>query len=578
MAPAGAEHSAWKLQRAIANTWAQSRGALLILNLLLYFICPVSAIAAPPRHHFRGPPYSNSTIIRLPKWHTNYIANSSLSTWGSTFTSGSRLVTMFPFDTAQGRPSPSQFSGFIFASHRPHNITALPSATNVTYRRDITTSISPSPKTRLKLGDKKATTTRHSTNISDNVTHYRNSTTSMSLSPSRFPSSTNMTHHQDHTTSISPSPHRSLKLGDQEATTIHHSVDIASWSTTLSSNSTLVNHEASSSHHSVSNISRPSFLSRNTTRTNQNITTADVSLAKTSSISPGSSSFTLPSSSSSRSHSSKTSLHTSSFPKISGPSSLSSKTRFTLHPASSSTATSRSSLASITPKSSTEQNSSVTSGPSSSTNKLPFSLPPGCKLTAFGNETYVLIPTERARKAHQQPTQAGAAGYGDDPLPSITSQAGAAGYDDSPSPSTTSQAGVDRYDHGAKNPEKPDPFDKRVIDDSPSAKTASIILGTMIGIVPTVLAFPIAWYEFSKWRLEKDEREKRIRKGPRNPAEEAQDVYATVKKGKWTERVALFLKDLWKWSPEPPKIPAWPTGSQRLIQMFEVSLHSRKLL
>ena len=576
MALAGAERSAWKLHRTIANTWAQSRGALLILNLLLYFICPVSAVAALPRHDFRGPSYSNSTIVRLPKWHTSYIANSSLSTWGNTITSGSRQLTMYPVDTAQGRPSSSQFQGFILASHRPHNITTLPSSANVTYRRDSTTSTSPSPGRYVKLGDQEATATPHSTNMSANTPHCRNSTTSMPPSPSRLPSSANMTYCRNGTTSISPSPNRYLKLSNRETTTTHRSTNITSLSTALSINYTLVNHEAGSSYHSVRNIYSPSFLSRNTTRTNYDITTADVSYARTSSLSPGSSSFTLPSSSSSRSHSSRTPLQTSSYPKISGPSSSSSRTRFTLPPASSSTAPSWSSSASITPKPSTTQTPAVTSGSSSSTNKLPFSLPPGCKLTAFGNETYVLIPTERARKVHQQPNSS----LG--PSPSTTSQAGAAGYDHDPSPSTTSQAGAAGYDQSVKNPKEQDPFDKKVIDHSPSSKTASIILGTVLGIVPTFMAFPIMWYEISRWRLEKDEREGKIRKGAKNPAEEAQEMYNTVKKGKWTKRLASWIKDVGAWNHKPKSNPPiWPTGAQRLIQKiqkYEVSLHWRRLL
>ena len=533
MALVGAECSAWKSQRAIANTWAQSRGALLILSLLLYFICPVSAIAAP-RHHFRGPPFSNSTIARLPKWHTRFIANSSLSTWGSAFTSGSRLVTMFPVDTALGRPSSSQFQGFIVASHRPHNIAAVPSTANVTYRRNSTTSISPSPSRHLQLSDQEAAMTSHSTNISTSVTHRRNSTISSSSSPSRY-----------------------LRLSDQEATKTRHSRNVASRSIRLWNNSTQANHRPSSSDYLVSNISRLSSLSRNTTRANDDITSADVSLAKTSSSYPSFSSFTLPSSSSSSSYAPMTPLHPGSFPKLSGSSSLSSTTRRSMTP-------SQSSLASVTPKPSTPA-PSVTPGPSLSSSKLPFSLPPGCKLTVFRNETYVLIPTERARMIHKQ-------------LPSTMSQAGAVGYDPGPSSSNTSQAGADRYD--TPNPPKPeDPFDKQVVKNSPSSRTASIILGSVLGIFPTVLAIPFTWYKWREWRLQVDEREGRIRKRPRNPAEEAQDIYDTVKKGKWTERVALWLKDLNEWDPKPkPTGHAWPSGAQKLMQMLEVSLHSRKLL
>ena len=544
MALVGAERSAWKSQRATANAWAQSRGALLILNLLLYFICPVSAVAALPRDHFRDPPYSNSTIVHLSKWHTRFIANSSFGTWGSTFASGSHLMTMFPVDTAQGRPSSSQFQGFILASHRPHNVTTLPSSANVTYRRDSTTSISTSSGRHLKSSDQQAATTSHSTNISANVTHRRNSTTS-----------------------LSPSPRRYLKFGNQEATKTRYYTNIPSRSIRLSNNSTQANYGHSSSHYSVSNIPRPSSLSRNTTRANYDITTAGVSLAKTSSISPGISSFTLPSSSPPRSHPSMTPLHTSSSPKPSGPSSFSSTTRATLPPASSSVASSQSSLASILPKALTPT-PSVTSGPSLSTNEHPFSLPPGCKLTAFGNETYIIIPTERARKVHQ-------------PSPSTIPQAGADGYGHGPSPSTTSQAGADGYDQIAKDPFQQDhpPLDQELIDHSPSSQTSTVILATVLGVVPTCFAFPYAWYKFRKWRLEKNKKEKKTREGPEDPAEEAQDMYKTVKKGKWTERLASWLKDVEEFNPKATKVtPIWPTGAQRLIQMIQVSLNVRKLL
>ena len=511
MALVGAKRSVWKLQRAIAFTWAQLQGPLLILNLLLYFICPVSAVAALPQHHTRGPSFSSSTNFRLPKWHTSFIANSSLSTWGSTFTLGSRLVTMISVGATQGLPSSSQFHKFLSASHLPHNITTLPASANVTHGRDSTEFISPSLSRHLKLGDQSVTKTRHSTN-----------TTSTSLR--------------------------------------------------LSSNSTQANHGASSAHYSVNNISRPSSLSKNTTRPND-ITQADVKRAKTSSNPRRISSVTLPSPPSSRSH---------------PPYSFPSKTRFTLPPASSSTSPGQSSLASVTPKPSTT-NQSVASDLSLSTNKLPFPLPPGCRLTAFGNETYVLIPTERARKAPQQR-----------PSPSRIPQAGADGYDHGPSSSTISQAGADGYDHRVPNPEgEPKPFDTKAVDKSPSVKIVAITLGVLVGFVPPMLAVPLIVYKFRDFEIEKEKkREKNRRKGPQDPAEEARDIYETAKEGKWTKKLALWHKALFKGWEEfdrekinpPPKPVIGPTAGQkwmlqkrlktlhRQLQKFEVSLHSRNLL
>ena len=505
MALVGAKHSSWKLKRAVAYTWAQLYGPLLILNLLLYFICPVSAVAALPQHHTRSPPFTSSTKFRLPKWHTSFIANSSLSTWGSTFISDSRLVTMNSVGATQGRPSSSQFHGFLAASHRRHNITTLPASAGVTYRRDSTDIISYSLSRNLKLGDQSVTKTRHSTNK-----------TSTSLRPS--------------------------------------------------SNSTQANHGVSSAHYSVNSISRPSSLSETTTRPND-ITQAEVKLAKTSST-PQSSSVTLPSSPSSRTH---------------PPYSFPSKTRFTLPPASSSKSPGQSSLASITPKPSTT-NQSVTSDLSPSTTKLPFPLPPGCRLTTFGNETYVLIPTERARKVpHQRPT------------PSRIPQAGADGYDHGPSSSTISQAGADGYDHRVPDPEgEPRPADKKAVDEGPSKKVVAITLGILVGFVSPMMAIPTMVWKFRKFEIEQEKRRKK--RGPQDPAEEARDIYEAAKEGKWTKRMALWLKALYKgwgefhYDQGQEKYLSAPSAGQkwwmhrrlkilhRQLLKYEVSLHSRNLL
>ena len=506
MALVGAKHSAWKLQRAIAYTWAQLHGPLLILNLLLYFICPVSAVAALPQHHTRSPPFTSSTKFRLPKWHTSFIANSSRNTWGSTVISDLHLVTMNSVGATQGRPSSSQFHGFLAASHRPHNITTLPASVGVTYRRDSTDIISYSLSRDLKLGDQSVTKTRHSTNK-----------TSTSLGPS--------------------------------------------------SNSTQANNGFSSAHYSFNSISRPSSLSEITTRPND-ISQAEVKLAKTSSISPQSSSVTLPSSPSSRSH---------------PPYSFPSKTRFTLPPASSSKLPGQSSLASITAKPSTT-NQSVTSNLSPSTTELPFPLPPGCRLTTFGNETYVLIPTERARKVpHQRPT------------PSRIPQAGADGYDHGPSSSTITQAGADGYDHRVPDPKGgPKPAEKEATDGGPSKKVVAITLGILIGFGFPMFAIPEMVWKFRKFELDREGKEK-IR-GPKDPAEEARDIREAAKEGKWTKRMALWFKALYRgwgefhYEQSHPKFLVAPSAGQkwmlqnrlkvlhRQMLKYEVSLHSRNLL
>ncbi len=522
MASARAEGPAWKLRRAIASPYSPLRGALLILNVLLYTICPVSAVAALPRDHFRGPPYSNSTTDSLPRWHNGSMANASLSTWGSTFASGSRLATRFSVDTTQGRPYTSPSRGLRFASHSPHNITNLPWSANATHRQGSTTSMSSSPSGYLKMGD-------HSPH---NITN--------------LPWSANATHRQGSTTSMSSSPSGYLKMGHQEPTTIHRSTDIASLSTTLSSTPKIAHQQSNSSHDSASGTSS---VSRKPTRAHGGITLKDVSLAKTSSISSSSPSSPLPSSSS-RSESSMTQHHTSNFPNLSRPSSTSSKT---LPPARSSTRPSQSSLASITPKSSRTPTPSVTSAPSSSSNTLPFSLPPGCKIATLGNQTYVLIPTERARRAHQNSTSSS-----------------------SLSPSATAQAGAAGYNHGGNNLGKPESFDNTVINHSPSTRTASIALGVTLGLFPTFLSVPILWYEFRKWRLEKYGG----KNGPQNPAEETSSMYDIVKKGKWTETLARWFKDFDEFTNDnPDKLKTVdPPKKVAKLKALEVSLHSWKLL
>ena len=562
MALPGAEGPVWKLQRAIANTYAPLRGVLLILNVLLYAICPVSAVAALPRDPFGSPPYYSSTTLRFPKWHTGSFTNSSLansttanstaansllSTWGSTFTSGSRLVTFFSVHTAQGHPSSSGFHRLHFASQSPQNISIKPLFANMTHRRDGTTPMSPSPSRYFRPGSHEATTTRHYTNLT-------------------------------------------------------------SWSTPILSSSTLVHQEANSSHHSASNASLPAFLGTNTTRAHHVIATADVSLAKNSSMSSGISS-TLPSwlSSGSRSftpssHSSSphgnitrahgniitadvsltnnssmssgvsfaplsplssrspsftSPLHTGSSSQVSGPSSFPSKARYGLPSASSSTNPSRSRSASITPKPSTTPTPSVTSNSSSLANNLTYSLPPGCKFATWENETFVLVPTERAKVAypHSTVTQAGAVGYDDDPAPyypgpppSSTHQAGAGGYNRGPASSKTSQAGAAGYPHPTPPAKDPVPnFGKELGNHGPSSRTLEIALGIMMGFFPMVIAIPLIMWDIERWRLEKDKKEGRIRRIPKNQAEDMQDIYDDIRNRKWNERLALWLDDFRGW-------------------------------
>ena len=614
MASARAESPARKLQRAIASPCSPLRGALLILNVLLYAICPVSAVAALPRDHFRSPPYSNSTTNYLPKWHNGSIANASLSTWGNTFASGPPLATGLLVDTTQGRPYISPSRGFRFASHSPHNFTALPWSANATHLRGSTTSMSSSPSRCFKSVDttqgrpyispsrgfRFASHSPHNFTAlpwSANATHLRGSTTSMSSSPSRcfksvdttqgrsytspsrglhfashsphnitnLPWSANATHRQGSTTSMSSSPSRYLKFGGQKAPTTHDSTNIASLSSKRSRSPGLAHHQSSPSHQSASDPSRSSFASRSTTRAHSGTASTDVSLAIASSIPSGSLS-SQPPSSSSRSKSFTTPHHTSNSPHLSGRSSSSSKTTLTSHPARSPTSPSQSSSASITPRSSTTPTSSVTSDPSSSSNTLPFSLPPGCTITTVGNETYVLIPTERARKPYKQYT----------PSSSL-------------SPSATAQAGAAGYNHGGgQPPDKPESFPDKVVDnDSPSTRSAAIALGVVLGVMPHMISVPIMWLRWREWRVKKYVGESDAE--PKSAAEECQVMYEAVKQGKWTKRLSLWFKDFNEFcnfapdklatvDPPNPKRAAKLKAKAEKLKALEVSLHSRQSL
>lgn len=532
MALPATEGSVWKLQRATPSTYAPLRGTLLILNVLLYTICPVSAVAALPRDSPRGPPYYESTTVGSPKWHTGFftnssftnssIANSSLSTWGSTFTSGSRLVTLFSVHTAQEHLSSSEFHRLPFASHGPQNISALPLTANVTHRRDSTTPMSPSPSRYLRPGHHGATTTRHHTNL----------------------------------TSWSAPTLRSPTLVYQAANSSHHSASNASPPASLSGNTTRAYHDiatdlslanrssmsslpswSSSGPRSLTPSSHSSSLHGNITRAHGNITAAGISLAKTSSMPAGVSPTPL-SPLSSRLQSFTSPLYTGNLIPVSGPSSIPTKVRYAVPPASSSTNPSRSSLASITPKPSTTPTPFVISDPSSSANNLTFSLPPGCKVSTFYDETFILIPTDRARMAYPHPTNL--SGPSDSTVPQTRTTHRHPG----PSSSTTSQAGAAGYPHTM--PKKPPPPDS---GPAPSKRTMEIALGICLGLFPTYLALPIAMMDFSNWRAARDRKEGRVRKIPKyDPAEEMLAILEDVTELKWNKRLALFLEDFRGWS------------------------------
>ena len=571
MALRGAEGPVWKLPRAFANTYAPLRGVLLILNVLLYAICPVSAVAALPRDPLSSPPYYNSTTLRFPKWHTGSFANSSfanstivnsssLSTWASAFTSGSPLMTFFSVHAAQGHPSSSGFHRLPFASHNRQIISTLPLHANVTHRRDSATPMSPSPSRYIRPGSHEATTTRHYTNLTSWSTPNLHISTLVHLEA-------NSSHHS----AGNASPPASLS---RNTTRAYHDVatadlSLANTSFISSGISSTLPSWSSSGPYSFALLSHSSSLRGNITRAHGNITTADVPLAKNSSMSSSVSSTPL-SSLSSMSQPFTSPLHTSSSTQVSGPVSIPSKARYGLLLASSSTNSCRSSSASITPKASTTTTPSATSDPSSLANNLTYSLPPGCKFATWEDQTFVLVPTERARMAY--------------PHPSFSSGS---------SPSTTSQAGAAGYPHG-KPPDKTSPsFDKQIGDSGPSAKTMGLALGLLIGLFPMALAVPIMMWDLEKYRLEVDKKEGRIRKIPKNQAEDMQDIYDQIRNRKWNERLAVWLEDFRGWNRQLSDI-RFPTLSEKTkkkdakrdklirrilrINSYQVSHCSRQLL
>ena len=538
----GTEGPVWKLQPVTPSTYAPLRGVLLILNLLLYAICPVSTIAALPRGSPRGPPYYESTTVGSPKWHTGFftnssftnssIANSSLSTWASTFTSGSRLVTLFSVHTAQGHPSSSELHKIPFASHGSRSISNLPLTANVTHRRDSKTPMSPSPSRYLRPGHHEATTTGHHMNLT--------SWSTPSLrSPTRGYQEANSSHHS----ASNASPPVSLR---RNTTRTYHAIatdlSLANRSSISSGISSTLPSWSSSGPRSLTPSSHSSSLHGNITRAYGNITVVGISLAKTSSM-PADVSSTPLSPLPSRLQSFTSPLYTSNLIPVSGPPSIPSKARYAVSPASSSTNPSRSSQASITPKPSTTPTPVVISDPSSSANNLTFSLPPGCKLSTFYDETFILIPTERARMADPHPTALSG------PSDSTVSQTRTAHRHPGPSSSTTSQAGAAGYPHTM--PKKPPPPDS---GPAPSKRTMEIALGICLGLFPTYLALPVAMMDFSNWRAARDKKEGRIRKIPKyDPADDMLDIYEDVKNRKWNEKLALFLEDFRGWSRKTPE-------------------------
>ena len=521
----GTEGPVRKLQRATASTYAPIRGVLLILNLLLYAICPVSAVAALPRDPPRGPPYYESTTVGTPRWHTGFfgnssftnssIANSSLSTWASTFTSGSRLVTLFSVHTAQGHPSSSEIHRIPFASHGPRNISALPLTANVTHRRDSTTPISPSPSRYLRPGHRTNSTSWSTPSIKSATPVYQEA---------------NSSHHS----TSNASPPASLS---RNTTRAYHAIATDLSLANRSSISSLPSW-SSSGPRSLTPSSHSSSLHGNITRAHGNITAAGISFTKTSSMPAGVSPTPLsPLPSRLQSFTSPPSPpYTSNLIPVSGPSSIPTKARYAVPPASSSTNPSRSSLASsqasITPKPSATPTPFVISDPSSSANNLTFSLPPGCKVSSFYDETFILIPTDRARMAYPHTTALSG------PLDSTVPQT------PGPSSSSTSQAGAAGYPHTM--PQKPPPTDQ---NPAPSKRTMEIALGICLGLFPTYLALPIAMLDFHNWRAARDRKEGRVRKIPKyDPAEEMLAILEDVTELKWNQRLATFLEDFRGWS------------------------------
>ena len=62
------------------------------------------------------------------------------------------------------------------------------------------------------------------------------------------------------------------------------------------------------------------------------------------------------------------------------------------------------------------------------------------------------------------------------------------------------------------------------------------------------IAVPLIMWDVERWRLEKDKKEGRIRRIPKNQAEDMQDIYDDIRNRKWNERLALWLEDFRGWS------------------------------
>ena len=139
---------------------------------------------------------------------------------------------------------------------------------------------------------------------------------------------------------------------------------------------------------------------------------------------------------------------------------------------------------------------------------------------------------------HSTVPQAGAVGYDNDPAP----------YYPGPPPSTTSQAGAAGYLHPTPITKDPIPdLGKSMKEPGPSSRTLDIALGILLGFFPMAIAIPVIMWDIERWRLDKDKKEGRIRRIPKNEAEDMQDIYDAIRNRKWNERLAFWLDDFRGW-------------------------------
>ena len=568
-----------KLSGASASAVSQLRGALIILNLLLYTICPITANPALLGNRFHGPYFFNSTTGHFPTWPISPSAGSSLRTWTGTFTSGIPLKAVASMNANHEYAHATAWKPMHHGTHRLPNVTALALFFNARHHptgmtREHANSTIPheiritTHRTANITAFVVAVNAKHrSTGISQgsvssimlNGTNYAAYTTpSITASPSVFnvtyppadrtalasdiamniTAGYHTTHQVANETSISSHLGRHSSLDHHRVIRVHATSEsigssVSRNSPVMPASSSFYLSQSSSSHSSVSlsDGSRTSVSSSPPSRTpfllssshNRPITSASESLSSDSPVMPASSS--LHSAQSSSPHFPESSSDGS---RISLSSSSPSRTPFVSLSPHDMTTTSASQSASTTLKSSATPTSSKATYQPSPHDHTDFSMPPGCTTAVLYDDYKVLlIPMKQIQTTRP---------------PAVFSTSSSS----SSSSSTTPQASA--IDNRVIWIPKPDTniIDETYKDHTPSANTGAIMLGVALGVFPTMLAISLPFFVFREKRKARAQA-KAIDRAVAGTVEDAQVAFEESRNGKWTKRTVDFFGEFWTW-------------------------------